>query len=112
MSVHYTQTVEVLRAPLVEDRYGNGVRDWASAARTTVRRVAVQPADSTEGNGDRQAVTSSLRLITRRGADIDLTAGDRVVALGWLLDVDGEPERFTVSGRLHHVEARLVQVVG
>ncbi|MFE9569242.1 hypothetical protein ACFYMW_12190 [Streptomyces sp. NPDC006692] len=114
MTVHYTQTVVILRAPHVTDRYGNQTteRDWASATRTTVRRVSVQPADTAEDDGDRPAVTTGLRLITRRGVDIDLIPGDRVVAVGRVLDTDGEPARYVVGGRHHHTEARLKEVNG
>ncbi len=114
MSVHYRQTVTVLRAPFVVDRYGNTTseRDWARATRTTVRRVSVQPDTSTEDTGDRTAVVTGWRLITRRGQDVDLVPGDRVVALGRLLDVEGEPARYVLAGRHHHTEARLKGVDG
>ncbi|MEU7642227.1 hypothetical protein AB0C11_40485 [Streptomyces sp. NPDC039016] len=110
MTLHYTQTVVILRAPFVVDRYGNATseRDWASATRTTVRRVSVQPDSASEAEGDRPAVTTGLRLITRRGVDVDLVPGDRVVAMGRLLDTDGEPARYVVGGRHHHTEARLI----
>ncbi|MFJ3858156.1 hypothetical protein ACIPRL_18165 [Streptomyces sp. NPDC090085] len=112
--LHYTQTVVILRAPYVTDRYGNTTaeRDWASATRTTVRRVSVQPDASNEDDGDRPAVTTGLRLTTRRGVDIDLTPGDRVVAVGRLLDTDGDVARYVVGGRHHHTEARLKEVTG
>ncbi|MGW2425060.1 hypothetical protein ACWC0C_38460 [Streptomyces sp. NPDC001709] len=114
MTLHYTQTVVILRAPFVVDRYGNTTseRDWSSATRTTVRRVSVQPDSTSEDDGDRPAVTTGLRLITRRGVDIDLIPGDRVVVLGRLLDTDGEPARYIVGGRHHHTEARLKEVAG
>lgn len=114
MTLHYTQTVVILRAPFVVDRYGNATseRDWSSAIRTTVRRVSVQPDSASEAEGDRPAVTTGLRMITRRGVDVDLVPGDRVVALGRLLDTDGEPARYVVGGRHHHTEARLKEVVG
>ncbi|MFE4609996.1 hypothetical protein ACFRK5_16855 [Streptomyces niveus] len=114
MTLHYTQTVVILRAPFVVDRYGNTTseRDWSSAIRTTVRRVSVQPDATSEDDGDRPAVTSGLRLITRRGVDVDLIPGDRVVAMGRLLDTDGEPARYVVAGRHHHTEARLKEVAG
>ncbi|MGW1836320.1 hypothetical protein [Streptomyces sp. NPDC002067] len=112
MSVHYTQTVVVLRAPLKADRYGNEVRDWSAATRTTVRRVSVQPATSTEDAGDRAAVVTGWHLFTRTGTDIDAGPGDRVVAAGRVLDVDGEPARWTVGGRHHHTEVRLKEVAG
>ncbi|MFD9629790.1 hypothetical protein [Streptomyces violascens] len=114
MTLHYAQTVVIVRAPFVVDRYGNTTsdRDWDRATRTTVRRVSVQPTESTEDAGDRPTVVTGLRLITRRGVDVDLIPGDRVVALGRLLDVDGEPGRYVVGGRHHHTEARLKEVAG
>ncbi|MFJ9549081.1 hypothetical protein [Streptomyces erythrochromogenes] len=114
MTLHYTQTVVILRAPRVVDRYGNATseRDWSAATRTTVRRVSVQPDTSTEEDGDRPTVTTGLRLITRRGVDVDLAPGDRVVAVGRLLDTDGDVARYVVGGRHHHTEARLKEVIG
>ncbi|WP_415956428.1 hypothetical protein [Streptomyces sp. 021-4] len=114
MSVHYRQTVVVVRAPFLVDRYGNTTseRDWANATRTTVRRVSVQPDTSTEDTGDRPVVVTGWRLVTRTRADIDLAPGDRVVALGRLLDVDGDVARWTLAGRHHHTEARLKEVTG
>ncbi|MFF3210550.1 hypothetical protein ACFYYB_07790 [Streptomyces sp. NPDC002886] len=114
MTLHYGQTVVILRAPFVVDRYGNETseRDWSSATRTTVRSVSVQPDSSTEEDGDRPTVTSGLRLTTRRGVDIDLVPGDRVIALGRLRETDGDVARWVVGGRLHHAEARLKEVIG
>ncbi|MEV0445449.1 hypothetical protein AB0I84_08180 [Streptomyces spectabilis] len=114
MTLHYTQTVVILRAPFVTDRYGNTTsdRDWDRATRTTVRRVSVQPDTSAEDTGDRPVVVTGWRLITRTGVDIDLAPGDRVDALGRVLDVDGDVARWTVGGRIHHVEARLKEVSG
>ncbi|WP_369376114.1 hypothetical protein [Streptomyces sp. cg36] len=114
MTLLYTQAVVVVRAPYVVDRYGNttSVRDWSSATRTTVRGVSVQPDTSSEATGDRPVIVTGWRLITRRGVDVDLGPGDRVVALGRLLDVDGEPGRYMVGGRHHHTEVRLTEVAG
>ena len=114
MTLHYGQTVVILRAPYVVDRYGNTTteRDWASATRTTVRRVSVQPDASTEDTGDRPVIASGWRLVTRRGVDVDLLPGDRVVALGRVLDVDGDVARWTLGRRHHHTEARLKEVSG
>ncbi|MFF4392390.1 hypothetical protein ACFY0G_37415 [Streptomyces sp. NPDC001552] len=114
MTLHYTQAVVILRAPPVVDRYGNTTseRDWDRATRTTVRRLSVQPDQSTEDSGDRPVVVSGWRLITRRGVDVDLLPTDRVVALGRLLDTDGDVARYVVGGRHHHTEARLKEVIG
>ncbi|MFH8593094.1 hypothetical protein [Streptomyces rimosus] len=114
MTLLYGQTVVIVRAPYITDRYGNTTaeRDWSRATKTTVRRVSVQPDTSTEATGDRPVVVSGWRLITRRGVDIDLTAGDRVEHAGRVLDVDGDVARWTVGGRIHHTEARLKEVSG
>ncbi|MFB6535113.1 hypothetical protein ACFCY8_30215 [Streptomyces noursei] len=114
MTYHYTQTVTVLRAPFLADRYGNTTseRDWTSATRTTVRRVSVQPSTSIEETGDRPAVTTGLRLITRRGIDIDVAPGDRIEYAGRFLDVEGEPARYVAGGRHHHTEVQLKEVNG
>ncbi|MEW2635765.1 hypothetical protein AB0903_30030 [Streptomyces sp. NPDC048389] len=104
----------VIRAPYVVDRYGNTTseRDWTSATRTTVRRVAVQPNATSENDGDRPVVVTGWRLVTRRGRDIDLAPGDRVVALGRVLETDGDVARWITAGRHHHTEAQLKEVTG
>ncbi|GGV54195.1 hypothetical protein [Streptomyces spectabilis] len=114
MTLHYTQTVVLLRAPFITDRYGNTTsdRDWDRSTRTTVRRVSVQPDTSAEDTGDRPVVVTGWRLVTRTGVDLDLAPGDRVVALGRVLDVDGDVARWTLGGRHHHTEARLKEVSG
>ncbi|MFE4514424.1 hypothetical protein ACFRMQ_09575 [Kitasatospora sp. NPDC056783] len=114
MSLHYGQTVVTLRAPFVVDRYGNTTseRDWTRATSTTVARVDVVPQESTEAVGDRPVVVTGWRLITRPGTDVDLGPGDRVTALGRLLEVDGEPARYLLGARHHHTEVRLKEVNG
>lgn len=114
MSLLTMQTVDVLRAPLVVDPYGNPSieRDWASATTTTYAGVSVQPDTSTEAVGDRPVVVTGWRLATPRGSDIDLLATDRVTYDGMTLEVDGEVARYFLGGRVHHVEARLKRVTG
>ncbi|MER6364980.1 hypothetical protein [Kitasatospora sp. NPDC001527] len=113
MTLRYRQTVVTHRAPFVVDRYGNTTaeRDWSRAISTTVPRVEVVPQESTEAVGDRPVVVTGWRLITRHGNDVDLQPGDRVTALGRLLEVDGEPARYQLGGH-HHTEVRLMEVVG
>ncbi|MFJ8472169.1 hypothetical protein [Kitasatospora sp. NPDC094011] len=112
--IRYRQTVVTHRAPLVVDRYGNTTseRDWGAATSTTVRGVDVVPQESTEAVGDRPVVVTGWRLLTRRGVDIDLGPGDRVTALGRLLEVDGSPARYPLGDRHHHTEVRLREVTG
>ncbi|MFJ4794020.1 hypothetical protein [Kitasatospora purpeofusca] len=114
MSILFAQSVVILRAPFLVDRYGNETseRDWSRASRRTVRALSLQPDSSTEADGDRPSVVSGWRVTTRRGTDLDLIPGDRVEFDGRLLETDGLVARWTVRGRLHHAEARLVEVVG
>ncbi|WP_326792050.1 hypothetical protein OHA79_09620 [Streptomyces sp. NBC_00841] len=114
MSGMFMQSVTILRAPLVIDKYGNpsSVRDWARATTTVVNGVSVQPSAGTEIDADRQTVISGWRLFTRTGVDIDLLPTDRVVSDGVTAEVDGEVARFRLSGRVHHVEAQLKRVTG
>lgn len=112
MTLLYTETVVVIRAALVVDRYGNEVRDWSSATRTTVRRVSVQPDSSTEGIGDRPVIVTGWRLTTRTGVDIDVASGDRVEHAGRLREVDGDVARYVLGGVHHHTEVRLREVSG
>jgi hypothetical protein len=113
MSVLAVDTVTVVRAPLVADRYGGKIRDWPSAARTAYTGISVQPAGSTEDVRDREQVNDRFTLFTSRGSDIDLLATDRVEWNGITLQVDGNPDRWPApGGGVHHVEATLKQVSG
>lgn len=114
MSGLYRQTVVVLRAPLVADRYGNKVPDWENAARTTVERVNLQPAsspsDSDEDTENRQLTVTGWQLSTPRGVDLDLLETDRIVYGDLVLEVAGKVGRWETGGRVHHVEASLKEV--
>lgn len=113
MSVLAVETVTVLRAPLIANRYGGQVRDWTSAVRTDVDGVSIQPGASTEDVRDRELLTNTFTLFTTRGRDIDLLATDRVEWNGVILQVVGDPNRWTApGGGVHHVEATLRQVAG
>ncbi|MFE2409847.1 hypothetical protein ACFXDE_16040 [Kitasatospora sp. NPDC059408] len=114
MSAHFSQSVVILRAPFLVDRYGNETtaRDWDRATRRPVHGLSVQPDSSTEADGDRPSVVTGWRVITRRGTDLDLIPGDRVEYDGRLLETDGLVARWVVGGRTHHAEARLVEVIG
>ncbi|WP_461296333.1 head-tail adaptor protein [Streptomyces harbinensis] len=113
MTLLYGQSVTVLRAPLIEDRYGNPVRDWTSATRTPVHGVAVQPSGTSEDQGQRSTVVSRWHLITRPGRDIDLEPADRIEYAGRTLEIEGEVRRFPgPGGGFHHVEVTLLEVNG
>lgn len=115
MSLLYNDSIEVLRAPLVADRYRNEKRDWDAATSTPYSGVNMQPEQvpvaSTEYTEDRQTTVTRYLLITRRGMDIDLLETDRVAFAGMTLKVAGKVGRWPApGGGLHHVEAVLVDV--
>jgi len=93
MSVLAVDSVTVVRAPLVTDRYGGKIRDWPTATRTAYAGVSVQPAGSTEDVRDREHISNRFTLFTSRGFDIDLLATDRVEWNGLTLQVDGGVDR-------------------
>lgn len=112
MSMLFTDVVTLVRAPLIEDKYGNATtqRDWANAARTVYASVSVQPDVSTEETGDRATVISGWQLRTPKGRDFPALPTDRVEYDGMTLEVDGEVGRYRMGGRIHHVELRLKRV--
>lgn len=112
MSISYHRdTVTVLRAPLVDDGYGNQVPDWSEPTRTDVPGCRLQPERAAEYVLDREAVTTRWRLFAPEGTD--LRATDRVEYAGVVYQVDGEPERWpSPTGRLAHVEALLRRTEG
>lgn len=112
MTLLFYQTVAVVRAPLTADRYGNQVRDWENATRTTVTGVNVQPATSEEATDDRQVSVSGWEMQTSEGVDLDLLATDRVEYDGMTLEVVGKVGRWPSpwGPGVHHVEARLKEV--
>lgn len=114
MSLLQADTVVIVRAPYIVDRYGNPStkRDWSSATRTTVAGVSVQPDGSTETVGSRSSVVTGWRLITKKGRDFPALPGDRIEYDGMTLEVDGEIGRYRMGSRIHHAEARLRRVTG
>lgn len=110
----YARDVVIVRAGATSDRYNpaSSRPDWGTATRTTVQAVVEQSA-SAEDLDSRDTVTSSWRLYSLPGVDLDLTAYDRIEVDGQTFEVDGAPAHFTGrGGSVHHVEARLVEVTG
>lgn len=113
MSILATETITVLRAPLVPNPYGSKTRDWTNPARTDVAGVSIQPATTTEDVRDREQLANTYQLFTPRGIDLDLLATDRVEWNGRVLQVVGDPNRWPApGGGVHHVEATLKEVTG
>ncbi|MFF0277450.1 hypothetical protein [Streptomyces sp. NPDC004330] len=108
----YLQTVAILRAASLPDRYGNSKPDWANPARIPVRGVNVQPqGGSAEDTDDKQVTVTGWRLFTPRGMDLDLRQTDRVEFDGMVLQVAGKVARWPApGGGVHHIEADLQEV--
>ena len=94
------------RAPLVDDGYGNSVRDWAAASLLTIPNCSVQPAVGTEVTVNRDTVVSRWQLFAPEGTD--LLPSDRVRHLGVVYEVDGDVQLWDGLGR--YVYAVLQQV--
>jgi Phage head-tail joining protein. len=111
MISYHRDTVTVVRAELVDDGYGNQVPDWANAARHVVLGCRVQPERGSEYTLDRDAIVTRWRLFAPAAADIRDT--DRIEYEGVTYDIDGSVERWpSPTGRLAHIEARLVRTEG
>lgn len=106
-----TDTVTVLRAPVVTVDYNNEELDWPNATETDVGGCGVQPERGTDYTIDREAIVTRWRLFGPDGMDIEDT--DRIRHNGVVYDIDGSVERWpSPTGALAHIEARLIRVEG
>lgn len=112
----YHDTITVVRAPVIRDRWDNDTADWAAATRTVVVDVLVLPSSQIEdAAGNRIAVATGWRLYSAPGVDVDLRASDRVEWQGLSLEVIGEVGRWPHPLRpatIHHIEAELRRMEG
>lgn len=110
-----TDSVVILRAPAAADRYGSRSRtgrDWSDPVRTT-SRAHVQPGARAESGGDRDTVTTGIRIWLPAGTDV--TATDRIEWDGRTWEVDGEPQRWRPprpGSATAHVQVTAQQIRG
>lgn len=106
------RTVTRLRAPVIENRYGDDERDWTAPASAEIAGCALQPATSTETlDPTRQTVITRWQLFAPPGTD--LAAFDRIDVDGVVYEVDGDPADWSApGGRADHVAATLQRVEG
>lgn len=107
-------TVTILRATAVKDRYNNDVP--GAVTETVVTGCAVVPPGarlSTTGGSELtfQQDTVEATMVLLAPLDTDIVATDRVRYDGVVWEVDGKPEKFTLTS-LRHVAARLKVVTG
>lgn len=103
-------SVTVLRAQVVEDRYGNESLDWSDPAEHEINECVLQPISGEETLSlDGNAVVSRWSFSGPKGAD--LTAMDRVTYQGETYEIDGYVRRWeSPTGSLAHTEAMLKRV--
>lgn len=101
-----------LRAPVVEDRYGDDERDWDNAVETVSPGWRVDPDEGLERiDATRDAVVIRHRAIGPVDADVE--ASDRALWQGDVYAIDGEPLRYrSPRGRLGHTALLLKRVEG
>lgn len=96
---------------------GVGTYDWGlPPTRVEVPfLVSVQPVASSEDGPERPTVTTTWRLLTPPGRDLELRSQDRVEVNGeMVMSVVGDVARYRAGapGRVHHVRAALEKVTG
>lgn len=98
----WPHTVTIVRAPLVEDDFGNEERDWLNAVDLPDEDTwSVQPLEGSEVTVGRETIVS--RWTARRLGDSALLATDHVVHKSKTYEVDGEVQRWQDFGALSHV---------
>jgi hypothetical protein len=107
-----SRTATIVRAPVVQDVYGNELRDWEHANRTELR-AWLGSESGIEVTGERiSGVTTSLTLFLEPAAEVVPT--DRVELEGEPFEVTGPaiPVWRGMPSALHHVEVSVKRVVG
>lgn len=105
-----TTPVTILRAPPVEDRYGNQAPDWENADETDTTGWKWQQSSGETTIEGRDASTTIEMLALPAGADIVDT--DRVRIGADVYDVNGRPDRLSTPRGEHHIEVNLKLVDG
>lgn len=109
----FNKIIEVWRAPLVEDAYGQK-RDWTAKTRVASIPASVQPIlsirmASEEKNVDRETVTTKQRVYFRWH---DVLSTDRVLIDGEWWEIWGDPEDWAapITMTLGHVRVLVRKV--
>lgn len=101
--------VTIVRAGTTTDRYGNEVRDWANATRTSAP-AWIEQQKPTEDTNDRDQLASTWLLILP--ATVDVNGNDRIEHNGETFEVVGPPTVVHNMRGPHHIEAQLSWVRG
>lgn len=84
-------SIDVLRAPLVDDGRGNMTRDWPNVKEHTVRGWAVDAGATLEDEANRDGAAAEYKLYGPFAADVEPT--DRVRLFGSLFTIIGGVSR-------------------
>ena len=105
-------TIERIRAPLVENAYGDLERDWDAAETVELTGWRIDPSSGFEQHDTiRDAAVTVWRLYGP--LDADVAESDRVVAHGDTWEVDEHPQRFrSPRGNVGHTVLVLKRVEG
>lgn len=111
----FGDTLVRVRAPLVEDDYGDPVRDWAAAERAPLPGWRVQPMQGSRVNVadtlPRDGLDRQRRAFGPPGADVLTT--DRIEWQGVTWTIDGDVDHWrSPTGRLAHTELILARMEG
>lgn len=87
MSLVRRHTIDVLRAPLVDDGRGNEDRDWSKAVEHESKGWSIDVGNTAEDTTNRDG--DSIEYTLRGPIDADLLASDRVRLMGGLFLVSG-----------------------
>lgn len=108
------ETVTVLTAAFIENRYGRYIvdPDWGNATETDVPGCLFAPQSTSEDNDGRTAVLVGARLYLPAGTILGST--DRVVIRGATYELDGEPSIWAdpFGSGLDGIEAQVRKVEG
>lgn len=113
--MHFHDTVTRLRAPNSTGPDGAEIPgDWDNTPDEALDKTdypcEFQPLSSTENVVAQQRVESTHRAFLPAGADV--LATDRLRFNGVDYQVDGDPERWRIRGREHHIEVLCFRVQG
>lgn len=108
-------TVTRLRAPVIPGPDDEPIIDWDNTPDDDLDKVeypgsSFQPLSSNENLVAQQRTESTHRWFAPAGADV--VATDRVRFNGLDYQVDGEPERWRIRNREHHVEVLCFRITG
>jgi hypothetical protein len=103
-----------LRAPVAAGPDGLSIPNWKAAEATWSKvdypNSSFQPLGSTEDVVAQQRAESTHKWFAPAGADV--VATDRLRFGGLDYQVDGDPERWRIDGREHHLEVLCFRITG